>query len=84
MFYSGSPVADAQRYIAFIEQQPIEFDHGCTYCETGFYDGCGVKIGDHKFCNACIKSWNHYDYYRTEGLTDREIYTLTENETKKL
>jgi hypothetical protein len=53
------------------------YDHNCDSCTEGFDSGHGVKIDDHKFCNACIDLFAHFEYYRKREVSDSNIYHLT-------
>ncbi len=86
VYYSGNPVDDAIDHHNQEDNSDdkYEYPHHCVCCEKGFDKGLGVRIGDDKFFNECVKSGQHFEYFRNKGLTDKEIWQLTEEETKDI
>lgn len=80
MSYTFNPIDDAQDYFARLDKQPEpEPEYKCDNCGNGFdRREDGVKIVDEKFCKECYEGHHHFDYYRTAGLTDDEIYQAVE------
>lgn len=75
--YSGNPIDDAIMHIHDQDSKPIEFDYTCDCCKQGFNEGYTMDF-EHYFCEPCngLNSDNVNEFYRLQGLSDREIEQL--------
>lgn len=79
---TDNPIADAHNH--FNNEKSIPPNHKCLWCETMFYPGQGVEIaGEEKFCEDCIEHNHHLTFYRSLGITAKEI-ELCINQIKQL
>lgn len=73
----------ASKFLQLMTELPEKIENGqsysyeCVCCKHGFDKGHGQLIEGHKFCNSCIDSYNHFQWFRERELTDRMIYDIT-------
>lgn len=67
---TDNPIVDAQDY--FSDEKPMQYDHVCEVCKKGFYKGSQFDL--EKFCEECVQTLSHIDFYKSAGLDDKFIY----------
>ena len=53
-----------------------EYIHKCDGCDHKFQEYGGVKMGDEKFCDHCLKRGIHYLFYVRCGATMNNILQM--------
>lgn len=76
---TDNPLMDACNHIREQDKKEYEYDHLCNACTDGFDSGHGVRISDEKFCNHCVDHYEHLKFYLNQGLSDREVFQITES-----
>lgn len=56
-------------------------EYECLSCKQMFYKG--VSIDGDKLCDQCHRSHEHFNYFRKQGVSDRDIWE-NEKYTKRL
>ena len=66
MFYSDNPIADAERYAAYMDMQTKKLPV-CCKCKNHIQDDTCFKVDDDVYCEGCMRK--KYEVW-TEDLMD--------------
>ena len=74
--------AEAEKEREAMKGAPVkyEYEYTCSCCRHGFDSDHGYLMGGFYICNPCRDDYEHFEFLRSQGYTDREIYDLIETE----